>query len=167
MLAASLAYLVQPKDLLPDDLPGSYGFVDDALLLHEACAISWEISGNKKRAEETRNIFQYIFMFVPDGKKQEFQTAIGSLATTLSMMNSLDPMVAEMTIQILVANPLQAVAPQGQSIHSGGASSYSSQYTNYTKSYRPQYTWQSGSSMGVNFPGGGGVATDGRNIYPL
>src|SRR5688500_8646961 len=46
VLAATLAYTVQPRDLLPDDLPGGYGFVDDALMLHEAAALSWEVSGD-------------------------------------------------------------------------------------------------------------------------
>ena len=33
---ASLLYLVQPQDLIPDDAPGGYGFLDDCVLLHAA-----------------------------------------------------------------------------------------------------------------------------------
>src|SRR5690349_24812719 len=29
----ALAYVVQPRDIIPDDAPGGYGFVDDAVLL--------------------------------------------------------------------------------------------------------------------------------------
>ena len=166
VLAASLAYLVQPQDLLPDDLPGGYGFVDDALLLHEACALSWEVTGDMARAEEKRKIFQFIFIFVPDGRRAEFQSAISGMAMTLNLMRSLDPMVAEMTTKMLIANPLQPIAPQG-GVGAPVGSSFGSQFTNYPSEHRPEYTWRDGDSMGVNFPGGGGVATDGRDIFIL
>ena len=167
ILAASLAYFVQPHDLLPDGLPGGYGFVDDALLLHEACAISWEIEGNMARAEEMRKLFQFIFTFVPDGSRELFQSAISGLAVTLNLMRSLGSGLAEMTAQMLIANPLQPIAPQGGIGAPGGLSAFGSQFANYSSSPGPQYTWRDGNSMGVNFPGGGGVATDGRDIFVL
>jgi hypothetical protein len=167
VLAASLAYLVQPQDLLPDDLPGGYGFVDDALLLHEACALSWEVTGDMARAEEKRKIFQFIFIFVPDGRRAEFQSAVSGMAVTLNLMRSLDPMVAEMTTQMLIANPLQPITPQGGVGAPVGPSAFGSQFANYPSAHGPQYTWRDGNSMGVNFPGGGGVATDGRDIFVL
>jgi uncharacterized membrane protein YkvA (DUF1232 family) len=167
VLAASLAYLVQPKDLLPDDLPGGYGFIDDALLLHEASAISWEITGDMARAEEKRKIFQYIFMFVPDGSREQFQSAISGMAMILNIMRSLDPALAEMTTQIMIANPLQPISPQGQAGTVGGPSMYGSQFANYPNRTGPQYSWRDGNTMGVNFPGGGGVATNGRDIFVL
>lgn len=167
VLAASLAYLVQPQDLLADDLPGGYGFIDDALLLHEACALSWEVSGDMARAEEKRKIFQFIFTFVPDGRQAEFRSAISGLAMTLNIMRSLDPMLAETTTQMLIANPLQPIAPQGGVGAPGGLSTFGSQFTNYPSGHSPQYTWRDGNTMGVNFPGGGGVMTDGRDIFVL
>jgi len=167
VLAASLAYLVQPHDLLPDDLPGGYGFVDDSLLLHEACALSWEISGDKARADEKRKIFQFIFIFVPDGKQQLFQNAISGLAMTLNIMRSLDPMLAEMTTQTLIANPMQPITPQGGAGAVPGSSAFGSQFSSYPSGPRPQYSWRDGNTMGVNFPGGGGVATNGRDIFVL
>lgn len=167
VLAASLAYLVQPNDLLPDDLPGGYGFVDDALLLHEACALSWELAGNMARAEQTRKIFQFIFIFVPDGSGELFQTAISSLAMTLNVMRLLDPVQAEMTAQMLIANPLQPIAPPTGTGAMGAPSAFGSQFTNYPGYQETQYTWQDGNTIGVNFPGGGGVVSDGTNIIPL
>jgi len=166
VIAASLAYLVQPKDLLPDDLPGGYGFVDDALFLHEACALSWEVAGDMKRAEEKRKIFQFIFMFVPDKSRELFQSAISGIATTLNIMRSVDPMMAEMTTQMLIANPLQPIASLGGGA-AGAPSTFGSQFANYPGGQGPQYTWRDGSTLGVNFPGGGGVATDGRDIFIL
>lgn len=167
VVAASLAYFVQPRDLLPDDLPGGYGFVDDALFLHEACALSWELAGDMPRAEEKRKIFQFIFNFVPDGSRELFQREIRGLALTLNIMRTLGPAVAEMTTQTLIANPLQPVAPAGQTGVAGGLSPYGSQFASYPTTVEYQYSWRDGNTMGVNFPGGGGVATDGRNIYVL
>lgn len=167
VLAASLAYLVQPRDLLPDDLPGGYGFVDDGLLLHEACALSWEIVGDMARAEEKRKIFQFTLIFVPDGSRALFQNAINGLATTLNIMRSLDPMVAEMTTQTLIANPLQPIMPQGGGGATGAPSQFGRQFTDYASGSGPRYTWRDGNTMGVNFSGGGGVATDGRDIFIL
>ncbi len=167
VLAASLAYLVQPKDLLPDDLPGGYGFVDDALLLHETCALSWEAGGDMARAEKKRKIFQFIFMCVPDEKRELFQSAISGTAVTLNIMRSLAPALAEMTTQVLIANPLQPVVQQGGAGTVGGPSAFGSQFANYPSGLGPQYSWRDGNTMGVNFPGGGGVATDGRDIFVL
>ena len=167
VLAASLAYFVQPRDLLSDDLPGGYGFVDDALLLHEACALSWEITGDRARADEKRKIFQFVFMAVPDGSREQFQSAISGLAMTLNIMRSLDPMMAEMTTNMLIANPLQPIAPRGEAGAARVPSTFGSQFTNYPGIGRPQYSWRDGNTMGVNFPGGGGVATDGRSVFVL
>jgi hypothetical protein len=167
VIAASLAYLVQTQDLLPDDLPGGYGFIDDALMLHEACALSWELTGDMTRAEEKRKIFDFIFISVPDGKQELFKSAINGVAVTLNVMSSLDPMLAEMTTQMLIQNPLQPIAPQGTISSVGGLSPLGSHFSNYPGGSGFQYSWQSGNSMGINFPGGGGVATDGRDIFIL
>lgn len=164
-VAVSLANLVNPKDLLPDDLPGGYGFIDDFLLLQEACALSWEISGDMKKAEERRKIFQFTFMFVPEGRREEFQLAINSLAMTFNLMRTIDTSLAEMTIQMLVQNPLQQIPQQSNSL--GSISPFVSQFSGFSKSYRPQYSWRDGNTMGINFPGGGGVAADSSGVYIL
>jgi uncharacterized membrane protein YkvA (DUF1232 family) len=166
VVAASLAYLVQPQDLLPDMLPGGYGFVDDALLLHAACALSWEAAGDLARAEEKRKIFEFIYMFAPDGQRPMFEQAVAALATTLGLMRSMDPMLAEITTRTLIANPLQPVTPQGAP-SAGAASAMGARMSTWRGGSGVQMTWQNGNSMGINFPGGGGVATNGRDIFVL
>lgn len=166
VVAASLAYLVQPHDLMPDDLPGGYGFVDDAVLLNEACALSWEISGDAKRAEEARKSYQFMLIAVPDATRPSIQLAINGLAMTFNLLRSLDPMMAELQTQALIANPLQPIAAAAAPGR-GGMSSLGSQMTSYPTMSGPQYSWRDGNTMGVNFPGGGGVATDGRDIFIL
>ena len=162
VLATGLAYLVQPRDLLPDDLPGGYGFIDDGLFLYETCALSWEITGDTARSEEPRKIFQLLFMCVPDGSQQAFQTAISGVAMTLNVMRSLDPRVAELTVQALIANPLQALPPQVPV--AGPPPAFGSQFSGYPGSVGPQYAWKNGNTLGVIFPGGGGVVADSTTI---
>lgn len=164
-VAASLAYLVNPNDLLPDNLPGGYGFIDDLLMLHETCALSWEIAGDMKKAEDLRKMFSFTFLFVPEGKREEFQTVINSLAMTINLMRALDPTIAEMTIQMLIQNPLQQVPQQSGSF--GNLSPFASQFSGISNNYRPTYSWQDGNTMGINFPGGGGVAADSSGVYIL
>jgi uncharacterized membrane protein YkvA (DUF1232 family) len=167
ILAASLAYLVQPGELIPDDLPGGYGLLDDALLLHEACALSWEAIGNNAHAEEDRKLFQAILICVPEETREMLKSTVSSLAITLNLMRSFDPMLAEMTAQALIANPLQGMSNQTKSGAADGLSAFGSQMSNYASNCRPTYSWQSGNSMGINFPGGGGVASDGRDVFIL
>lgn len=159
VLAVSLAYLVQPRDLLPDDLPGGYGFVDDALLLNEACALSWDMSGDTARASERRKIFQFIFTAVPDDRRELFQTAVGGLAVTLNTMRALDPMIAEMTAKAIIANPLQAIPAPGSAVAGAGYSGFD------MPPGSPTYTWKSGETIGVNFPGGGGVVAGPGGVF--
>ncbi|MBN1697969.1 MAG: DUF1232 domain-containing protein [Spirochaetales bacterium] len=167
VIAAGLAYFVQPRDLLPDNLPGFYGFLDDALMLHEACALSWEVTGNTAQAEEKRKIFQFIFMFVPDQSIELFRSAVSGLAVTLNMMRCLDPSMAEMTTQMIIAQPLQQTAPQYGQGTTGGMSSLGSLFSNYQNNYSTQYSWRDGDKMGIMFPGGGGVACDSSGVYVL
>jgi hypothetical protein len=119
------------------------------------------------RAEEMRKLFQFSFTFVPDESRELFQSAVSGIAVTLNIMRSLGSGLAEMTTKMLIANPLQPIAPQGGTSAVGGPSTFGSQFTNYPSRPGPQYTWRDGNTMGVNFPSGGGVATDGRNIFVL
>jgi uncharacterized membrane protein YkvA (DUF1232 family) len=159
VFAASLANLVQPKDLLPDDLPGSYGFVDDAMLLHEACAISWEAAGNMKKAQEHGKVFELISIFVPDGRHAEFQGAINSLAMTLNLLRTLDAMVAEKTTQALVANPLLPPSPPAAAGTPGGPPPW------LTIPGKVPIVWKQGDIMGAHLPSGGFVAVTPSGVY--
>jgi uncharacterized membrane protein YkvA (DUF1232 family) len=165
VVASSLAYFVQPHDLIPDDLPGGYGFIDDAIILYEAAALSFEILGEIERAEEERKKFQYSFNLIPDTYCSQFQDAVNNMAATLNMMRSLDPSIAEMTTQMLINDPLQPIVPQGGIGASPAMSGFGAQFINYSNTNKLQYTWKDGNNMGVNFPEGGGVATDGKDIF--
>ena len=165
LLAATLAYTVQPRDLLPDDLPGGYGFVDDALMLHEACALSWEVSGDMARAEDTRKKFQFIFAAVPQDRHAQFQEAVRGMALLVNIMRMYGPELAAMRTQELIAHPLQPTVTEGDA--SIPTAPVARGFSVFEPGAPPRFTWESGGMMGVNFSGGGGVATDGRNIFPL
>ncbi len=53
MISYSLAYLVSPIDLLHDDLPGGFGFVDDAIMLWAIIAATFYY------ADDPKNYFQF------------------------------------------------------------------------------------------------------------
>ena len=60
-LAGTLAYLVQPHDLIPDDAPGGYGLLDDCLLLR--VALREYLNVLPASATEAEKQGQYILLF--------------------------------------------------------------------------------------------------------
>ena len=58
-LASILAYVVQPRDLIPDNAPGGYGFLDDAVMVH-AGYLNKPLEGsslkNQKASNELRRL---------------------------------------------------------------------------------------------------------------
>jgi hypothetical protein len=106
-------------------------------------------------------------MFIPDQSQEQFRAAVNNLSMTLNLMRSMDPLLSEITKRTLIANPLQPVQTQGQAGAMGGHSAIGQRMASYHSAPKPSYAWRSGNSMGVNFAGGGGVATDGRDIFVL
>jgi uncharacterized membrane protein YkvA (DUF1232 family) len=167
LLTAALVYLAHPKDILPDDLPGGYGFVDDALMLYAACALSWQIAGNELRAAEDQKKFQFLFTAVPDDKKMLFQNALTEYANLLNILRFQNAIIIESQIQTLINNPFQEFDVRNFTAPTMPAPPAWSQITNYPSMAGPQMAWKSGNTMVVNFPGGGGVAADSTGVYVL
>jgi uncharacterized membrane protein YkvA (DUF1232 family) len=111
-LAAVLAYLVQPNDLIPDGTSGGYGFVDDRAFLQAGLLEFLKVQplqGFDLQQEESRlNLYASIMSMavVPS-----MQLAVEGLSTTFQILYGLPPQIAEMLVQQIVANPLQAAAP--------------------------------------------------------
>lgn len=111
-LASVLAYLVQPHDLVPDDLPGGYGFIDDRAIL-QAGLIEYlklyPVHGLAVDTEASRlNLFASI---LPLAIVPTVQLAVRGISTVFQILNALPPQTAELTLQQIIANPLQAAAP--------------------------------------------------------
>ena len=111
-LASVLAYLVQPHDLIPDDAPGGYGFLDDRAFLQAGLLESLKVQplkGVDMQQEESRlNLF---VSFMPKAVLPAMQLAVQGLSTGFQILNAFPPQIAEFSLQQIVANPLQAVAP--------------------------------------------------------
>lgn len=112
-LVGVLAYLVQPHDLIPDDAPGGYGFVDDNALLRAGLIEYLNIlPPQATEAEKQRDYLQIFGSIVPLGILPALQTAVIGVTSAFHILRMLPPEIIEMTTQQAIANPLQMSAPQ-------------------------------------------------------
>jgi len=112
-LLGSLAYLVQPRDLLPDDLPGCYGFVDDCIILRTTLSecfgtLSSSISGDE---QEQRAIHLLAMCIPPDGTKN-FQEAVDGVWNLFQKLMIMPPEQLEKASSKLLDDPLRLPLPQ-------------------------------------------------------
>ena len=107
-ILGSLAYLVQPRDLIPDDLPGGFGFIDDCLLLHvttaECMAYLPRDTSTEKREVLLANT---LALTVPDQRMDVFREAAEGIRHLIFHIDLMDPEQIEQTIEALQANPLE------------------------------------------------------------
>jgi len=112
-LVSALAYLVQARDLIPDDAPGSYGLLDDPALL-TACLIqvtpvtaknSPEIEGMKKKLAGLESMLDAPTV-------AGLQQAIEGLTLLVQSMSMLPAQIADVSIRMLLDNPNIASAPK-------------------------------------------------------
>jgi uncharacterized membrane protein YkvA (DUF1232 family) len=111
-IAGVLCYLVQPRDLIPDDAPGGYGFVDDSVLLRAGLvqflkvkpSRQWDIDQEVKFADMAASL-------VSPQMLPTLQQAVAGVFTTFELLQMLPSPIANMTLQQAIANPLQLAAP--------------------------------------------------------
>jgi len=125
-LAGVLAYLVQPSDLVPDDAPGGYGFLDDSAILRAGLIEYLKLERVPQfDIAEQEKLANMVASLLPLAVMPALQLAVGSMATTFQIMSMLPSDVALLTLQQIVANPLQAAAPAApQGFTPGPAPSY-------------------------------------------
>ncbi len=106
-ILGSLAYLVQPRDLIPDDLPGGFGFIDDCLLLH---VTTMECIAYLPRdtSSETRELLlaNYLSLTIPDQRLTTFREAAEGIRHLIFHLGLLDPEPLEQAISALIESPL-------------------------------------------------------------
>lgn len=165
VMTATLGYLVQPHDIIPDTAPGGFGFVDDYILLR---AGQLEYLSARSiphgQIQEIGQKLSTVASFVPTQLKPLAQSAVDGLSALIQFLQVLPTEMQVMTTQMIIANPLQAAMPQappGFSPHPGFPVSGLSPGL----VWEGRNTWQDGDRLGVSFPGGGGVVSDGRDIF--
>jgi uncharacterized membrane protein YkvA (DUF1232 family) len=115
-LAGILAYVVQPRDLIPDNAPGGYGYVDDNAILRAGLIEYLNIlPPNASEAEKQRDYLKSFASIVPESVVPALQMAIEGISMTFQVLRMLPPQVLEMTTQQIIANPLQVTSPQAPS----------------------------------------------------
>ena len=123
-LAGILAYLVQPHDLIPDNAPGYYGYLDDAIIL-QAGLVEYLDTFPAGDADAQEALARFFVSLTPPQVRQQVQLVVSSQSQLLQMLAVIGPEMAELTLQMIVANPLQQGAggnfqmPQGFQVPGG------------------------------------------------
>ena len=162
-VATVLAYVVQPRDLIPDDAPGGYGFIDDTILLHAGFLNI--LSMEPPHAEQFRTQQEYlsfISSFAPAAVMAELRQTVQSMESTMSVFRMLPREALEVTTRIIIDEPLRvATIP----VASGGAFQ-SAEFLEHAGEEVGQQLSRDGDTIVVQFPGGR-VASDGDRIYQM
>ncbi len=153
-LVGSLALLVKPRDLIPDDAPGGYGFLDDAILLRSALIKYLNLlPPGVTSEEEERKTLSILSMGVPPRVLPAIQTAIIGMEYAAMLFTQLPPFLFDTTTQMLIQNPMlaeiQAPPPGAQmgdtfQLPSKGHLTQTMAGTIYTE----------GGNINMNFPNG-------------
>lgn len=117
-VATVLAYIVQPRDLIPDDSPGGYGYIDDYVLAR-AALVEFLIDIEHSR-QKTPVSVEMMFDLLPVGVAGQMEQAVQGLSMAYQVMRSLPPFVVDMMVEQIVANPLaaaQAPMPSPTAFH--------------------------------------------------
>ena len=160
-VATVLAYVVQPRDLIPDDAPGGYGFIDDTILLHAGFLdiLSME-PPHAAQFKTQQEYLSYISSFAPPAVMSELQQTVSSMESTLSVFRMLPREALEVTTRIIIDEPLRVstipVTRRDQF--------HSAEFLEHAGEKVVQNITRDGDTIVVQFPGGG-IASDGKHIY--
>jgi uncharacterized membrane protein YkvA (DUF1232 family) len=105
-IASILAYLVQPHDLIPDDAPGHYGYLDDAALLNAGLAEYLDTLPPGADANALAIVASHLVWLSPAHVRPRLQQGISSMSRVVQTLRNMSPDSAENILQIVVANPL-------------------------------------------------------------
>jgi uncharacterized membrane protein YkvA (DUF1232 family) len=110
-MASILGYLVQPHDLIPDDAPGYYGYLDDATLLQAGLveyADTHLPAGTQRQAQA--QLAGSLIALAPAELRPYIQLGVTSMSEVLQMVRTMGSEVVESILQMIVQDPL--VQPQ-------------------------------------------------------
>lgn len=159
-LACILAYVVQPRDLIRDDAPGGYGFLDDAVMVHAGYLNVLALQPQPEKLKPHEHYLRFLAGFMPREATAALQQTVQSLEMGLAFYRMLPVDMLETTTQIMITNPLAPV--------NGGGAGFKSSTVLLASKVTPTYSYQDGNKRTVvNFPGGGGIAADASGISPL
>lgn len=107
MQVAALAYLVNPGDLLPDDMPAGYGFVDDSIVLRAIAVTVPPLYGmDAAQVARERLVIDFHGLCIPRAIAPELARSVQASTTLVQMLGFLPAALVEGSIQQLLAEPL-------------------------------------------------------------
>ena len=164
-VATVLAYVVQPRDLIPDQAPGGYGFIDDAILLHAGYLdiLSME-PPHAERFKTQEEYLSFIVNFAPANVMTELRRTVENMESTMSVFRMLPSDALEIATGIIVDDPFSASTRW----QSGGDENgfRSARFLEKTDSDALQHVSHDGDTMVVDIPGGT-ITSDGNFIYQM
>jgi uncharacterized membrane protein YkvA (DUF1232 family) len=159
-LACILAYVVQPRDLIPDNSPGGYGLLDDAVMVHAGSLNVLELHAEPAKLKPEENYLRFLATFMPREATAALQQTVQSLEMALAFYRMLPVDMLETTTGIIMANPLAPVS-------AANATSKSSSVLLASR-VTPTYSYKVTTRVTiVKFSGGGGISADPDGIKPL
>lgn len=112
-LAGALAYLVRLKDLLPDDLPGGFGYVDDCVILRATATEFLDfLPTGFTTADRERRVLELLAICVPPDRVFEFQDAVEEIWLTFHVLLWESEEVALDLGNQLIEDPLDTPLPE-------------------------------------------------------
>lgn len=112
-LAGILVYFVQPRDLIPDDTPGGYGFIDDSAMIRAGLIEYLQLlPKSAKNIEDEQKRIQFTGQIIPIHLVPALQQAIDGMHVALGLLRMLPAPMLELTLQQMINYPLQIPAIQ-------------------------------------------------------
>lgn len=160
-----LAYVARTTDTVPDDAPGGYGFIDDAIILLLILKQVAEVRGLTADEQVNHALVSALLASVLPPAKREEVTALGNQVVALFQLMAQSPAeILAIADAIILANPAAAPTPTVPgftpvptftlpgseahvTMHPGGGSTYSEP-----------------GLLSMSFAGGGGASMVGNDI---
>lgn len=113
MQVAALSYLVNPGDLLPDDMPAGYGFVDDSIVLRAIAVTVPPLYGmDATQVARERLVIDFHGMCIPRAIAPELVRSVQASTTLVQMLGMLPAELVEGSIRKLLDDPLVPLQTQ-------------------------------------------------------
>jgi uncharacterized membrane protein YkvA (DUF1232 family) len=114
-LLGALIYFVKPKDVMPDDMPGGVGFLDDGVVIYSMADEFFSILKPEKITTGDINVARYAFSFgIPPDLKSVVEDQIEQMWKSFHLLKTTPGPMVDMILQQLITNPyaLQAILSQ-------------------------------------------------------
>ena len=148
-MVGALAYLVQPRDLIPDDRPGGFGFIDDSLILRATVSEYFDaLPLGFTNPERERENIRLLALCVPPARLSEFQAQVDGVwhlfhRLLLLPLDSVDRAISEFEENPLEAS-LAGVAPAPEGLPPGPDLALACDCTIRLRDFAPCLVFQDG-----------------------